>query len=209
MPPSPPAAPASTTPHGPDAEFLPSTSLFKTLDLQQARLVLGQEVPYLIGLPIEHLWESHPLEDAELENAQDHLIQGGLLLDKHAWNSTIVNEAHFSTKHRMDHKGTIFLVILEIFMAVRDSLQKNNQGCIIKMVHAGPTPPRSDRASTHRPDAFLLASTEESPKPREMAPFYWRDLVCPFEYKFGDGDVIEVRRHKPTTRKNELSYFYL
>lgn len=66
------------------------------------------------------------------------------------------------------------------------------------MVHAGRTAPKSDRISKHRPDAFLLmnSSLESNPQDAPGAKIpdtvYWRDITCPFEYKFGDGDKEDV-----------------
>lgn len=104
--------------------------------------------------------------------------------------------AHFAERHENECKGTIFRVISEIFTAMKDSLGGDSQGCVVKMVRTGAVVPRSDRTSSHTPDTFLLAATEGSPKPRNRAPFCWKDLTCPFKYKFGNGDVVDVGQHK-------------
>lgn len=66
------------------------------------------------------------------------------------------------------------------------------------MVHAGRTASKSDRISKHRPDAFLLMNSSLGSGPQD-APgteipdtIHWRDITCPFEYKFGDGDKKDV-----------------
>jgi hypothetical protein len=67
-----------------------------------------------------------------------------------------------------------------------------------EMVNAGSTTLRSDRISTSKPDAYLLLkscrSGEVALVPETNIPQcqYWRDVACPLEYKFGDGDKDDV-----------------
>ncbi|KAF9643095.1 hypothetical protein BDM02DRAFT_3132663 [Thelephora ganbajun] len=67
------------------------------------------------------------------------------------------------------------------------------------MVHASWTAPKSDRISNHWPDAFLLMNSSlegnpsDTPGNRTSNPVHWRDVTCPFEYKFGDGNKVENR----------------
>ena len=67
------------------------------------------------------------------------------------------------------------------------------------MDHAGSTSPKSDRISTNCPDAFLLMnsslanSSSETPAADMRYSMDWRDLACPLEYKFGNGDKMDVR----------------
>ena len=67
------------------------------------------------------------------------------------------------------------------------------------MVHAGSATPKSDRISTNRPDAFLLMKSSPMNGSSEASavdvryPVRWRDLTCPFEFEFGNGDGKDVR----------------
>jgi len=47
------------------------------------------------------------------------------------------------------------------------------------------------------PGPFPAAFAQTSPKPARDK-FCWRDLICPFEHKFGNGDIADVRQHKST-----------
>lgn len=54
------------------------------------------------------------------------------------------------------------------------------------MVHAGSFGLKSTRISTNRREAFLLLVCSTT------GGLLWRELVCPFGYKFGDGDRADV-----------------
>ena len=71
------------------------------------------------------------------------------------------------------------------------------------MINAGSASLKPGKISTNRPDAFLLMNsslTAGAQGPDTPYQVYWRDLTCPFEYEFGDGDEIDVRSsiHLPT-----------
>ena len=79
-------------------------------------------------------------------------------------------------------------------------------------VHAGSSP-KSERISTNCPDTFLLMNSNlaknssETPAADVRYPVHWRDLTCPFEYKFGNGGEMDVRAgniHPSTISDDDL-----
>ena len=163
---------------------------FRTGELQQARSILAEEVPHLICLPLKHLWESYPVNDSHLANVKRQLARKGLLSDEGKWNPGVRKE-RFARPSGV-HESKLFNIFSRTFNAVLSSLADCDElasGCVEKMVHAGSIEPQSDRASSHRPDAFLLVKTP--PKPVGDR-FRWRDITCPFEYKFANGSAVDV-----------------
>lgn len=193
---------------GPDTgvrEHLTTSTRFRTADLQQARSILAEEVSHLICLPLEHLWESYPLNANALANVKQHLAQKKLLSDDGKWNPTIRKE-RFAKKLHGVHEADTFNIFSRTFNGVVSSLADCGgltPGCVERMVHAGSIKPQSDRTSSHRPDAFLLVHAKSPQKPTKDG-FRWRDITCPFEYKFGNGDTIDVS-HRESTVLQEVS----
>lgn len=190
----------TTQPICPDTrvrERITSQPEFRAAHLPQARAMLLQEVPYLIDLPLEDLWNSYPIGSGlDLGSIKAHLIEKTLLSDNNTW----LKSDQFSGPKPAAHEAVVFRYISEIFNAVREAVPKDHQGKVMKMISAGSITPSSDRMGTHRPDAFLLADTHEGFPPQDEAPFYWRDLTCPFEYKLKGGEAsdADVCQHEPT-----------
>ncbi|KAF9646538.1 hypothetical protein BDM02DRAFT_3270901 [Thelephora ganbajun] len=187
-----PAKEDATQQVGPDIgvrEHHAASRPFRTADLQQARSILAEEVSHLICLPLEYLWESYPLDNADLPKVKQHLVQKNLLSNKGKWHPTIHKE-RFAKKSDGIREAELFSIFSRTFNAVLSSLadhEKPTSGCVERMVHAVSVEPQSAR---HQPDAFLLVDTGTSPKPTGHR-FRWRDLTCPFEYKFGNGDAVD------------------
>lgn len=190
---------------GPDTgihEHRTASRLFRTVDLQQARSILAEEVSHLICLPLERLWESYPVDNADLAKVKQHLLRENLLSGEGKWHHTIHKE-HFARKLKGVHEVKLFSIFSRIFNEIISSLADSGDpasACVNRMVHARSVEPQSNRTSPHRPDAFLVAHTQTSPTPNG-GRFRWRDLTCPFEYKFGDGGVIDVRRQIAVLRE--------
>jgi hypothetical protein len=185
---------------GPDTrvhEHRTASRFFRTADLQQARSVLAEEVSHLTCLPLDHLWKSYPLDNIDIPNVNRHLVQESLLSNKGEWHDTIRKE-QFAVRLGGAREAKLFEVFSRIFNEVRSSLKDSDKptpGRVERMVHAGSVEPQSDRTGSHRPDAFLLVCPETKSTGRR---FQWRDLTCPFEYKFGNGDALDVSQHEPT-----------
>jgi hypothetical protein len=182
---------------GPDTgvhEHLTASKSFRTVDLQQARSIFADEVPHLICLPLDCLWGSWPVDASDLKRTKQSLVQQGLLSDEQAWSPTFIRRENFNSRTTGFCETRVFQVFLHIFNGIMSSLASGDKpmpGCVDRMVHAGSIEPKSDRQSSHRPDAFLIAHSETSPKPTESET-RWRDVTCPFEYKFGNGDATDV-----------------
>ena len=58
---------------------------------------------------------------------------------------------------------------------------------IEKIVNSGYVKPKSTRSTAYQPDALLYMATETPPT---LGKCRWRDLTCPFEYKFGGRGLI-------------------
>ncbi|KAF9783769.1 hypothetical protein BJ322DRAFT_1066990 [Thelephora terrestris] len=181
---------------GPDTkvhEHLTVSKSFRAANLQQARSILADEVPYLLCLPLKEMWISYPVDESDLKKAKKSLIQQGLLSDEQKWSPTVIREENFNSRINGSNETRVFQVFSHIFNVIMSSLasgDKQMPGCVDRMVHAGSIEPKSDRQSSHRPDAFLIAHSQTSPKPTE-SEMRWRDVTCPFEYKFGNGDATD------------------
>ena len=57
------------------------------------------------------------------------------------------------------------------------------------MIYPGSTELELSSIRCCRPDAFLQMP---SMAPPTLGDFKWRNMTCPFEYKFGNGDIVNV-----------------
>jgi len=162
-----------------------STSLFSTVGLSQAHQLLRFENTHLISLPTEYLWESYQLEDQVLTNVRQHLITASWLTENGGWDPTEVDRDQF------DVSGDAFDFFPRLFNVVLGCIQRTGHKTpLVKtMMHSEDVGPESARDSTCQPDAFFHMTTDPAPMPDK---FRWRDLTCPFEYKFGDGSIVNV-----------------
>ena len=167
-----------------------ATKLFRTAGLDQARQILLDEVTYLINISTDHLWDAYPLGDGVLKGVKAHLAKEHFLTKTGKWSRTKVKEEFFRTRETGGSEVKTFRFFSNLFNQVLAYLKKTKRETAVKtMVHAGYVGPESTRVSTHRPDAFLQMAGGTSPTPGK---FRWRDLACPFEYKFGDGIAVDV-----------------
>ena len=103
-----------------------------------------------------------------------------------------IDRRQFTTSDEYSDEPPTFSFFSCLFNVVLDYLRKGGQESPVeKVVHAGPSETVSTGSSAHRPDAFLHMVTQTSPPPGKIR---WRDLTCPFEYKFEDGEVVDVSR---------------
>ena len=180
---------------GPNTASHLVTRTFRTAGLSQARDILCDGIPYLICLPTDHLWESYSLDCRLLTEVKSHLVETGLLSNKGEWGNAggeRLNRNHLAAWSRGADEA--FGLFSRLFNAMLGYLQQSGRSASVKeMVHAGSIEPESTEVgSCRRPDAFLHMVTEATPD-----KFRWRDLTCPFEYKFGNGDVVDVDVSRP------------
>jgi len=185
---------------GPDAGACvgsSATSLFHTAGLSQALQTLRYEGTYLISLPTEYLWESYLLEDQVLTNVRQHLITESWLTGDGAWNPEKIDRDQF------DVGRDAFDFFPRLFNMVMGYLQRTGPKTpLVKtMMHSGNGGPESTRDSTYKPDAFLYVTTDPTSMPDK---FRWRDLTCPFEYKFDDGYPVNVSQPESIARQDHI-----
>ena len=183
---------------GPDTGVRESTTTsrtFRAAGLSQAREMVLREVTHLICLSTDHLWESYPLGDGVLMGVKQYLTGKHWLSEKGKWNKIDgkkITRKRFQVRSKGDGEVKTFAFFTGLFNVVLEHLRKNGHATSVKkMVHAGFVEPDSTRTSSHRPDAFLHMATKSPPA---EGRFKWRELTCPFEYKFGRGDTIDVSR---------------
>ena len=178
---------------GPDTEVRPSpyaTEMFRAATLPQARAIVSDALPYVINLSKEHLWKSYLLQDQDLSDVRRHLVENGWLTEDGRWDHADVKRKRFTTKRSGDTEVKAFGFLRLLFNTILDFLQrtKGKTFFLQTMVDAGSTQVISTRISTHRADAFLY--TVAVPLPPQQHT--WKVTTCPFEYKFGNGDAIDV-----------------
>ena len=181
---------------GPDTGVRESTLAsrrFQAAGLSQARRMVIQEVTHLICLSMDHLWESYPLDDGIITGVKQHLVGMNFLSGDGKWSKTgkrKITRGQFEARSRGNSEATTFAFFAHLFNTVLEHIRQSRPGTSVKrMVHAGYTEPDSTRISTNRPDAFLHMATKP---PSASGRFKWRDLTCPFEYKFRKGDTVDV-----------------
>jgi len=184
-----------------------ATSLFHTAGLAQARQLLRYEDIYLISLPTEYLWESYQLDDQVLTNVRQHLITESWLTENGGWDPTEVDRDQFDvSRDAFDFFPRLFNVVLGYLQRTRPKTS-----LVKTMMNSANVGPESTGDSTCLPDAFLHMTTDPTSMPDK---FRWRDLTCPFEYKFDDGYPVNVSQpgsiarwdhifilHRTTTRR--------
>ena len=178
-----------------------TTKLFRTAGLDQGRRILREEVTHLINLPTAHLWDAYSLDDRVLEEVRTRLIEEHYLTKVGAWNRTKVKKESFLARGTGHTEVKTFAFFARLFNLVLGGLKQAGHGTVVKkMVHAGSVGPKSTRVGTHRPDAFLHMTTSTS----TAGKFRWRDLTCPFEYKFGNGNAVDVSQPGPAARQDHI-----
>ena len=167
-----------------------------SVGLSQARYILRKEEYYLILLSPDDLWRSYSLEDDILTGVKRYLIETRWLSEQGKWDSICGEEIDKNQFTGVLGEGgsevKSFAFFSHLFNTVLEYLRQNGHVTPVqRMVYTGSVGSESTAAATHQPDAFLQLNTGASPTPGK---FKWRDLVCPFEYKFGDGDPLDVNQ---------------
>lgn len=187
-----------------------TTEEYRASGLDDARRIVRQDIGHVICLPIDHLWTHCPTGHT-LDGVKAHLAGRGWLVGG-KWNPEKVSRENVDGRRGLP-EHTAFKPLSDIFneiLAYPPTAGMKND--VQTMVHAGSTTPKSDRISTNRPDAFLLmssgltSSSSDTSAADTSRPVHWRDLTCPFEYKLGDGKMIDVcpriSQHLPTMSNN-------
>jgi len=190
--------PRETTTNAPDTllrERKLANSGYRTSGLDAARKMVRKDIGHFVTLPLKVLW-STPLA-CELGDIQQHLIRQGWLSDGR-WNSRKISKENLNSRSGLS-EWDAFQPLADIFNEILTCSQAATiRKDVHRMVHAGQIAPKSDRISKHRPDAFLLmksslkSNPQEAPGAKTPDTVHWRDITCPFEYKFGDGDEEDV-----------------
>lgn len=153
--------------------------------LSQADYILREEGTCLISLSTDNLWRAYPPDDATLRGVHQYLIQTHWLSEQGEFN-----REQFAD---MDEEGSeveLSTFFSNIFNAVLEYLRQHGHETLVRrMVHTDPTESESTGATSYRPDAFLHLTTGASPT---SGKFKWRDLTCPFEFKFGGDDAVDI-----------------
>jgi len=174
-----------------------ATSLFSAAGLSQARQLLRYEDTYLISLPTEYLWESYQLDDQVLTNVRQHLITESWLTENGGWDPAEVDRNQF------DVSGDAFDFFPRLFNAVLGYLQRTgSKTSLVKtMMNSANVGPESTGDIIYQPDAFFHMTTDPTSMPDK---FRWRDLTCPFEYKFDDGHPVNVSQPESIDRWDHI-----
>ena len=179
-----------------------ATRIFRTAGLSQAHDILRDGVPHLICLSTDHLWESYSLDYCLLAKVKSHLVETGLLSIKGEWGDVDgekLNRNHFAAWSESADEAFVFFS--HLFNTVLGYLRHGGHGVFAQeMVHA------ASKSAGYRPDAFLHTAIGTPPAPGK---FRWRDLICPFEYKFGDGDTVDASRRSHHLRYGKTALWYL
>lgn len=176
-----------------------ATNIFHSAGLSQARGILAEGIPHLICPSTNHLWQSYPLEDRILAVVRGYLVECGWLSNRGRLMESRgeLKKARFHARHTGDSEEKTFAFFANLFNAVLNHIQRSRKQTSIKgMIHAGSITPTSTIPSTHRPDAFLHVDTKTPLTPGKAK---WRNLTCPFEYKFGGGSALDVSQPQMIT----------
>ena len=174
-----------------------ATEEYRAGGLGSARRIVREDIGHVIRLPIDYLWAHctlvHSLDDIRTHFSEQDWLRDGKWYPEMVSKDNLDGQRDLLEYAAFKPLADIFNQILAYSPTV--AMEKG----VRTMIHAGSTSPKSDRISTNRPDAFLLMSSGvasslgDAPAAGTPYPVHWRDLTCPFEYKFGDGDKIDVR----------------
>ena len=169
-----------------------SMKIFRTAGLSQAHHIFHEDT-YLVCLPNDNLWQSYLPENHILPEVKSHLVKIHWLSGEGKWDSIDgekIDGKQFAVRSEDGNEGKPFMFFSRLFNVVLDFVRQCGCETPIKtMVDTGFIGPGSTKVGTHRPDAFLHMATGVSLVPNK---FRWRDLASPFEYKFGDGNAVDV-----------------
>jgi len=190
--------PKDITTNAPDSlprEGKLANSGYRTSGLDAARRMVREDIDHVVLLPLEVLWKI-PLA-YDVDRIRQHITKQGWLLDDR-WNPQRISRTNLDSRSGLlewDAFRPLADLFNEILTYPPAATVRKDVRC---MVHAGWAAPKSDRISKHRPDAFLLMNSSLEVNPSDASEIkipdtiHWRDITCPFEYKFGDGDKKDV-----------------
>ena len=164
-----------------------------SVGLSRADYILREEETHLISLSAADLWRSYPLDNETLTGVKQYLTQAHWLSGQGRWDSICgeeVDRNKFAVGAEDDSEVKSFAFFSNLFNTVLEYLrQRGHETPVKRMIYAGSVRPESTGATSHLPDAFLELNSGTPPTPGK---FKWSDLVCPFEYKLGDGRPLNV-----------------
>lgn len=197
---------------GPDTgvrQNVTSLAEFRAAGLSKARNLLRDHITLVMCLPLEKMWDFFPTK-YKLDEVRRHLVDKGLLVDG-KWKG--IHRDRLEKKQTGDTEYKIFEPVSDIFNQILAFVESNQQGdtAVRRMVHAGTMTPTSTRRSGgSRPDAFLeMASPCPNTAKGKQRVYRWRDITCPFEYKFGKGDSADVRPHWQRSGSSLMPLFHV
>jgi len=157
--------------------------------------MVHDQVPYTVCLSTDYLWDSYSPNKDVVTEVKQYLVETLWLSKDGKWNEfggAKINEKRFATRRTDSSEDKTFKFFSRLFNTVLEYLRQSERGTPVEeMVHAGYVEPESTRFSGNRPNAFLRMVTETPPTPGKVR---WRDLTCPFEYKFGDSNAVDVSK---------------
>lgn len=166
-----------------------ATEDYRGASLSDARKIVREDIGRVVIAPDSYLWNLYPVPH-EFKAIRQHLTEEGWLTSDDKWNPERVSGEHLKQRRKGFTEQEAFEPLAKVFNTIL--LYKPSSSNVLGMVNAGSHSLKSDRISTNRPDAYLVLrppqvkpSAKGTKIPKRQL---WRDIACPFEYKFGDGD---------------------
>lgn len=172
-----------------------ATEDYRGAALSDARKIVLEDIGRVVITPDSYLWDIYPVPP-EFKAIKQRLTDEGWLTSDNKWNPERISREYLERRRKGSTEQDSFKPLADIFNTILS--YKPSSSNILGMVNAGLHSLKSDRISTNRPDAYLVLqppqvkpSSNGTKIPKQRL---WRDVVCPFEYKFGDGDKDDVSR---------------
>jgi len=133
--------------------------------------MLLKEVPFVINIATDRLWEAYSAED-RLADVKAHLVKEGWLSRQGGWVD--VESGEFKSWKKGRKEPECFEFFSSLFNTVLAKLRMTST-TVSKMVHAGPIGLESTRTNAGRPDTFLqMAGFRRQTNPHgENLPVPW------------------------------------
>ena len=172
-----------------------ATEDYREASLSNARKMVLEDIGRVVIVPNSYLWDIYPVTH-DFEGIRRHLTKEGWLTNEHKWNPGRISKEYLRQWRKGSTEQEAFKPLADIFNAILSYEPSESNSIVLGMVNAGLHSLKSDRISTNRPDAYLVLRPPQMKPSTEGAKIskqrLWRDVVCPFEYKFGDGDKDDV-----------------
>jgi len=164
-----------------------TTKLFQIAGLLQVHHTLREEGAHPIPLHLNDLWNAYSLEDHLLTKVKLHLFKTNWLSGE--WKLRGAGEGvdngldeNGSEARRVEFFSRLFNVVLKFLR------ETGHAGSVEGMVRIEPG---STRVPGCHPGSFLQLATGTLPPPPMPGKSRWGDVVCPFEYTLGGGNVSD------------------